>query len=610
MRYPVEVRLSQPEDRPRMDSLQQVGAESLLRLNLWQLMSTEGLTHKGTERELAITDLHVCTKPAGAHLILPLDVDGLDRAEQLADAMVRHTLEASVLLAEWSVAHCGVKLDDVFLAQTGDADGADCTTSPLSVEPPAPERPRTPPDVLRDRLLIKASRPSPFTLADFGLGGGRVTESTARLAAGMLHDTAYRATRHALRDNRSVHLSRLADVGAMGVLGLLPEPYRPRYDASFANWMLVTVIDVAGRLGRPTWTPPANLAEALALHLMIATAERRVIHEKLLTREQIEPAYAALRETVFAGDDHLRLYESAGDRGLDPVFEHMDVAPGGLVGWFVPGPAGHPYFIEQLSYRATVFDDIEDADDGEAARLLSAELGLDAENLFTVIDLAAVGIVEGTWQSTTPAIAPEVPISKGDLWRVLCYHRHAAQRWLRDWCARLDLDERSTVADLAARYDGDLRDPLQAFGGWLTDRTRTLPSGHTVGELAGGSHGVFCDVVAHNLSTIARLNREGGVRHGLLVAATRGGLLARNRFGTPGWSSTVDLVAPMLTEPNHPDWGPHAAVHGGIAALLPAYAEDEFDTVRDMLRANPWHVDSATADCVVTALLTKLTASH
>src|ERR1043165_2837840 len=98
MRYPVEVRLSQPKGRPRMDSLQQVGAESLLRLNLWQLMTTEGLTGKGTDAELHITDLHVCTKPGGAHVIVPLDAVNLAEAERTTATMVRHTLDSSVLL--------------------------------------------------------------------------------------------------------------------------------------------------------------------------------------------------------------------------------------------------------------------------------------------------------------------------------------------------------------------------------------------------------------------------------------------------------------------------------------------------------------------------------
>ncbi|MEV0649128.1 hypothetical protein AB0I28_28130 [Phytomonospora sp. NPDC050363] len=610
MRYPVEVRLSQPQARPRMDSLQQVGAESLLRLNLWQLMTTEGLTGKGTDGELHITDLHVCTKPAGAHVIVPLDTLSLTEAERLTATMVRHTLDASVLLADWEIVHCGVKLDETLLGAA--PERPDCGGSPLSVEPAPPERPPTPPDVMRQRLVVASLRPSPFPLHAFGFDPADpsgVDESTARLAAGAIQDIAFRATRHVLRDHRSLSLSRLADLDEMGVYGLLPAAYRRRYDASFSNWMVITVIDMAGRLGRLEWTPPANLAEALALHIIIATAQRKILHEKLTAEARVEPAFRALRAFAFDNDDHERLYTSAGDEGLDPVFEHMDVAPGGLVSWFAPGRYGHPYFIAQLGDRPTVFDEAADNDDDYNDAQLRAELDLDPANLFTLTDLAAVGIVEGTWQATSPAVQPEVPISKGDLWRVLCYHRHSAQRWFRSWCAKLGLDANSTVADLAAVHGGDLREPLQAFGGWLTDPTRSLPSGHTIGQLAGTSHGVFCDIVAHNLSTIVEHNRSGGLRHGLLVAAARGGL-SRNRYGTPGWPSTVDLVAPMLTEPNHPDWGPHAAAHGGIAALLPVYADNEFSVVRDTLTAKPWRVDSATADCVVTALLTKLAATH
>lgn len=610
MRYPVEVRLSQPKARPRMDSLQQVGAESLLRLNLWQLMTTEGLTGKGSEAELHITDLHVCTKPGGAHVIVPLDAVNLAEAERATSTMVRHTLDSSVLLADWQIAHCGVKLDESLLGDT--PERAECATSPLSVEPAPPERPPAPPDVMREKLVLASLRPSPFPLRAFGYDPADpsgVDELTARLAAGAVQDIAFRATRHVLRDHRSLTMTRLAEIEDMGVYGLLPPPYRRRYDASFSNWMLITVIDVAARLGRPQWTKPSNIAEALALHIIITTAERKILHEQLVLESRVAPAFAALRAFAFDNDHHERLYTSGEDPGLDPVFEHMDVAPGGLVSWFAPGKHGHPYFIAQLGDRPTVFDEAAAHDDEHSAAQLRAELGLDPLNLFTVTDLAAVGIVEGTWQATAPAVQPEVPISKGDLWRVLCYHRHSAQRWFRSWCAKLGLDETSTIDDLAAVHGGDLREPLQAFGGWLTDPTRSLPSGHTVGQLAGTAHGVFCDIVAHNLSTIVEYNREGGLRHGLLIAAARGGL-SSTRYGTPGWASTVDLVAPMLTEPNHPDWGPHAAAHGGIAALLPVYAEHEFSEVRNTLTAKPWRVDSATADCVVTALLTKLTASH
>ncbi|MEV7189744.1 hypothetical protein [Kitasatospora sp. NPDC093102] len=129
-------------------------------------------------------------------------------------------------------------------------------------------------------------------------------------------------------------------------LDRLPEQFAHFYTPLFARKLLVTAVELTGRLSRPGFTQPGCVAEELLLRLLLAEAEATLDLYGLLD-DGVEDALVSFRENVFEDLDHELLYEPAMD-GIDqdPAAAVLGIAPMSVEDWFTPfdfGSVVHPY---------------------------------------------------------------------------------------------------------------------------------------------------------------------------------------------------------------------------------------------------------------------------
>jgi hypothetical protein len=80
----------------------------------------------------------------------------------------------------------------------------------------------------------------------------------------------------------------------------------------FTRHFLVATIIVASRLTQRSWTSPASVAEALALHIIVEAA-RRILEEHELIGEDLGNLYREFDDAAFDDVDHEWLYEMSMD---------------------------------------------------------------------------------------------------------------------------------------------------------------------------------------------------------------------------------------------------------------------------------------------------------
>jgi hypothetical protein len=139
-------------------------------------------------------------------------------------------------------------------------------------------------------------------------------EATTQLAAGALIFASSVTVDQLFRDleQLSERGGTVADGGVYFVLEELPGRFAHRYDVRFARHLLVATIIVASRLTRRSWTSPASVAEALALHIIVEAA-RTILEEHELIGEDLDNLYRGFDDAAFDDVDHEWLYEMSMD---------------------------------------------------------------------------------------------------------------------------------------------------------------------------------------------------------------------------------------------------------------------------------------------------------
>ncbi|MBT0767555.1 hypothetical protein KIH74_01380 [Kineosporia sp. J2-2] len=146
------------------------------------------------------------------------------------------------------------------------------------------------------------------------------------------------------------------------VLGGLPVRYADRYDALFAQRLIIAMADVTRRL-TAGWEPLACVAQELALRLILDTAEVQLD----LADVGLEPGWReAVEEHLFEDPDHEILFDpqTPDDADDEELRVGPDSAPMGFDYWFTPFNADRhlpPYLVQ----TEDVLDDDEDLDDEE-----------------------------------------------------------------------------------------------------------------------------------------------------------------------------------------------------------------------------------------------------
>jgi hypothetical protein len=141
-------------------------------------------------------------------------------------------------------------------------------------------------------------------------------------------------------------------------IGDLPEIYRQRYETYdfLKNW-IVTLTLVGWKLGQPEPQPPTNIAEEMALHVIIQDALSGVelSDADVAAQRDASTALRDLYDSAFEDNDFLGLYD------LDDSDEIADIDRTGLLGvgdlrfkhWFEPFGSGvdrgvpHPFLLDQ-----------------------------------------------------------------------------------------------------------------------------------------------------------------------------------------------------------------------------------------------------------------------
>jgi hypothetical protein len=153
--------------------------------------------------------------------------------------------------------------------------------------------------------LIRAFEP-----ATFAADGD---EETAQLAAGALVMAATQIIDELFQDIETLarDSGTVADSdGAFFVLDDLPQRFARQYNGRFARNFHVATVMVTGRLSAEHWMPPASVAEALALHLVMQQAQYLLVDHQLLGRDQARELYLGFSDAAFEDIDHEWLYRA------------------------------------------------------------------------------------------------------------------------------------------------------------------------------------------------------------------------------------------------------------------------------------------------------------
>ncbi len=232
--------------------------------------------------------------------------------------------------------------------------------------------------------------------------------------------------------------------------------------------------------------------------------------------------------------------------------------------------------------------------------VLRDQVQIDPDNLGAVLDLAAVGIVNGAWRnSPVEDWHGQGRLHDGDMLRINAHTSWRVREIVRRWRGDLGLGPQS-LRQACDGLDSDATDWLaERIWRWLVNPARRLPTGATLAELAGSDLNDYRDHADEALGGFAAMVEERGALYAFWRAAAHGGLACRHWWGTPAWPALVDRFMHALDTPDHPHWSfgrgwqvtvqtaPHQAT--GRAGL------------RRLLMSRPWALNPDTAQWVVDA---------
>lgn len=233
--------------------------------------------------------------------------------------------------------------------------------------------------------------------------------------------------------------------------------------------------------------------------------------------------------------------------------------------------------------------------------ILQLQVGIDPSDLDAVVDLAAVGFVNGCWRNSIVEDwhAGDGPLSDGDMLRINSHSTWRIRQVLRRWRSEIGLARGSDIGALDA-LDVNTTDRLASrIYRWMVNPSRRLPTGVTLGDIAGEDAEEFRAHVDGTMGGFAASCRLRGIQFSLWRAAAHGGLACRHWWGTPTWPPLVEAFLRALDNRLDPHWGPD----GTWRIRLPSEPSQVADrtTLRRTLRNRPWQLDDFAANWVVNA---------
>jgi hypothetical protein len=158
-------------------------------------------------------------------------------------------------------------------------------------------------------ITLRCSAPS--SRPTFAVDGD---EEAPKLAAGALIMAATQMIDELFQDIETLARDRSTSVvdseGAYFVLEELPQRFAGQYNGRFARNFHVAAVMITGRLSAERWMPPASVAEALALYLVIQRAQYLLVDHEFVDREQARGLYLGFEDAAFEDVDHEWLYRA------------------------------------------------------------------------------------------------------------------------------------------------------------------------------------------------------------------------------------------------------------------------------------------------------------
>ncbi|MFE7588360.1 hypothetical protein ACFU6K_03095 [Kitasatospora sp. NPDC057512] len=167
--------------------------------------------------------------------------------------------------------------------------------------------------------------------------------------------------------------------------------------------------------------------------------------------------------------------------------------------------------------------------------MLKEKAGIDAADLATVLNVVAIGITGSSWRnSCIENWHAEGRLSDGDMLRINSHTTHGVRQRLRRWTRELRVVA-STNDGLAELTAEDANTVAYRIFRWLTNPKRKLPTGTTLGELAGRPEDLeeYVEHADRSLGAFVGQMEVRGVRYGLLYTATHGALAGNHWWGHP-----------------------------------------------------------------------------
>lgn len=259
----------------------------------------------------------VAARHDGVLVRLLVEAPSLDLAEAGARQLLADLLRRSEALATWQVSRCEVGFDE-HIAEAGlRAAGGP------GLPPPDPaERARWHADQRKRRAhtpavpagegdwramvmgraeLVRAFGPEAF--------GGDSDDESTRLIAGALVEAATLTIDMLFEDIMELGKHTVAGSGGFFlVLSELPERFAHQYNGRFARKFLVALVAITGRLVAEQWSPPASVAEALALQVVIEQARCLLVDHEVVNQKEARDLYAEFEDAAFDDKDHQLIY--------------------------------------------------------------------------------------------------------------------------------------------------------------------------------------------------------------------------------------------------------------------------------------------------------------
>jgi hypothetical protein len=227
-------------------------------------------------------------------------------------------------------------------------------------------------------------------------------------------------------------------------------------------------------------------------------------------------------------------------------------------------------------------------------------VGIDPGQSRPIVDLAALGLVNGVWRNSPVEDwhAGDGPLSDADMLRINSHTTWRVRRRLRGWLAATGLPADGPASDLDKISNDDVLGLARGLFHWFVNPRRKLPTGVTLAQVAGDL-GEYEQHALDQLTNFLLQAEDHGVRFGLARAAVHGGLACTHWWGHPRWPVTVGRFMQVIDDPADEFW---TRIEGYRERLPPepALMADRASFHRTML-SRPWELDTESADWAILA---------